>query len=511
MKVSTESTSKRHPNDLSEEQEKGPDEPKRGGLARWMLRWFFANTLISGLMALAWLVLRSGPNPSRLAYPCQQAAFATAVAAFGVPLATAIVSLRHRFEALRATRWGTFATAGLVMCVVGFGAVALDPTGSGYNDGPRLTASPDYRAAVYVVDDAGVIEGDHMTGLDDLIAMMGEEGLAFYESRPALSMEASPDGVVSADDVVLIKINYQWDQRGGTNTDLLKSLIRRIVDHPDGFTGEVVVVENAQFASTEAFDRAQNNAEDKGQSPHDVVASFEAKGYAVSHFDWTLLRTSRVDEFDEGNNDDGYVVSRFKRGLKGRASYPKFTTDAGTPVSLRWGVWDENREAYNRDQLTFINLPVLKSHSATYGATASVKHYMGLVTGRLGTNSHNAIRNGILGEVIGTIGLADLNILDCIWVNGHPNRGPDTSYTDATRVDMLLASQDPVALDRWAVENVLIPTFEANGYQAPWPQPSADPVDPTSDFRIYLDNSMEQILAAGFDVTNDLNAVDVYR
>ena len=32
-------------------------------------------------------------------------------------------------------------------------------------------------------------------------------------------------------------------QRGGTNTDVLKGLIARILEHPDGFTGEVVVVE----------------------------------------------------------------------------------------------------------------------------------------------------------------------------------------------------------------------------------------------------------------------------
>ena len=62
----------------------------------------------------------------------------------------------------------------------------------------------------------------------------------------------------------------------------------------------------------------------------------------------------------------------------------------------------------------------------------------------------------------------------------------------------------------WAVSNILIPAFQANGYSPPWPEPSADPTDPSSDFREYIDWSMHYILAAGFAVTNDLAAIDAY-
>jgi hypothetical protein len=44
----------------------------------------------------------------------------------------------------------------------------------------------------------------------------------------------------------------------------------------------------------------------------------------------------------------------------------------------------------------------------------------------------------------------------------------------------------------------------------PLPRPSADPEDPGSAFRIYIDNSMEALLAAGFEVTNDLDAIDAF-
>jgi hypothetical protein len=60
-----------------------------------------------------------------------------------------------------------------------------------------------------------------------------------------------------------------------------------------------------------------------------------------------------------------------------------------------------------------------------------------------------------------------------------------------------------VAADLWSATEILIPAFIANGYTAPWPSPSADPGDPSSAFRNYLDNSMDRLLSAGINVTND--------
>jgi uncharacterized protein (DUF362 family) len=337
---------------------------------------------------------------------------------------------------------------------------------------------------------------------------MGREGLKFYQSSTE-SLASGPTGIIATDDVVVIKINYQWDERGGTNVDVLRGLIRRVVDHPDSFAGEVVVCENAQFNSVENFDRPENNAQDHGLSPHDVVVAFQLAGYNVSHYDWTSVRYTSVSEYADGNMTDGYVVYPYDSQLHGRVSYPKFQTDAGTYISLKYGIWDPGSSTYDREHLKFINVPVLKSHSASYGATVSVKHYMGVVTRELSTNSHSAIHYGILGALLGEIQPADLNIVDCIWINANPHDGPWTSYSGATRRDELVASVDPVAADIWTVKNILIPAFLANGYSPPWPEPSADPDDPGSDFRQYLDNSMYQILSAGYTVTNDLEQIDM--
>lgn len=483
-----------------------PHESGASRRQRFLRRWFFVNVLLSGLFGLLWLILRSGTKPSRLTYPCQQAALSTASLAFGGPLVAALIA------AWRRTLWALLTPAGVTVAAVGL-FVTLGTWGylSRANAVPRLPIDLllDYRAKLFhVVNCPQDPVGDRFIGLDNLLRMMGREGLKFYRS-PNVALLAGPDGLLARDDTILVKINYQWPERGGTNTDLLSGLIRRIIEHPDGFAGEIVVCENAQFNSTEGFDRAANNAQNTSLSPHDVVVAFKSQGVKISHYDWTLVRYTSVQEYSAGNLQDGYVVGAYNALLQGRPSYPKFKTEYGTYVSLKHGLWDAVGGTYDREHLKFINVPVLKSHHSTYGATACVKHYMGVVTRELSTNSHSAIARGILGAVIGEVRPADLNILDCIWINANPYTGPQTPYGGATRRDQLVASTDPVATDIWAVKNILIPAFLANGYNPPWPTPSADPDDPNSAFRRYLDNSLAYIRTAGFNATNDFNQIDV--
>jgi hypothetical protein len=473
-----------------------------------LLRNFFlTNTIVAGFFALAWLILRTGPKPSRLAYPCQQAALSAATLAFGAPVVSALIAARrHIADGVRKPVGiaivGAVVIGGLGVSGILFRAAATP--------GPQLSPSASYRAQIYHVASCPEDpEGDRFPGLDALIELMGSHGLKLHDSQISTPM-AGPGGIVGADDVVVIKINYQWPQRGGSNTDLLRGLIRLIVDHPDGFTGEVVIAENTQFAGADNFDRTYNNAQIQGQSPRDVANIFSGQGFSVSLYDWTPIRFDSVTEFSTGDMRDGYVVYGYDSGLQSRKSYPKFQTDGGSYVSLRDGIWNPVGGNYDRNRLTVINLPVLKSHHATYGITACVKNYMGLVSAALDTNSHNGIEHGLMGAVMAEIGPPDLNILDCIWINADPYTGPTTSYAGATRRNELVAGTDPVAIDRWAASNILIPAFLNNGFDPPWPEPDATPDDPTSDFRIYLDNSMSALLAGGYNSTNDLGQIDIH-
>jgi hypothetical protein len=334
---------------------------------------------------------------------------------------------------------------------------------------------------------------------------MGDHGLKFYRSSTP-SQLSGPDGIIGSNDVVVLKINYQWSSRGGTNTDMLRGLIRALVDHPDGFRGEIVVGENAQFAGVDGFDRSRNNAEDLTLSPHDVVVGFQNLGYRVSHKDWTTFRNLQTPEGLPCHEGRGYVV---KDTEAGRVSYPRFLTAEQTCVDLAHGIWDSEAGAWDRSRLKFINLPVLKPHGI-YAVTSCVKNFMGVVTTELNTNSHNGVRGGQMGAVMAEIGLPDLNILDCIWIKGHPGAGPDVGAAFTTRSDQLVASTDPIAADIWATTNILIPAYLDNGYSPPWSYPDPDPENPSGTFRTYIDRSMEWLLADGYSVTNDSDSIDAY-
>ena len=384
-------------------------------------RWFVGNSLVAGVLALGWLVLRTGTRPSRLAYQCQQAALATATAALGAPLVGLVLAVRRRLTGGMTGAGAAVAAVAAAVTGIGLWGVLV-----GVDASPRpVAAAPaDVRSAVFHV--ASCPEdpaGDRFPGLDRLVELMGHGGLRLYRSA-ATSLVAGPDGLIGADDVVVVKINYQWAERGGTNTDLLRGLLRALLDHPDGFTGEIVVGENTQFASHSGFDRSSDNAQDAGLSPLDVVDGYRVQGHAVSLVDWKALRFTEVGEYSDGDAADGYVVLPEDPVIGGSVSYPKFQTTDGTFVSLRHGVWDPGTASYDRGRLRLINLPVLKSHHATYGLTACVKNWMGVVTTGLGTGAHSATRYGLLGATMAVVRPADLNILDAIWVNADPTTGP---------------------------------------------------------------------------------------
>jgi hypothetical protein len=246
-----------------------------------------------------------------------------------------------------------------------------------------------------------------------------------------------------------------------------------------------------------------NNAQNVDLSPLDVVEHFKSLGYRVSVNDWGSIKRNQVDATTSCDGGRGYVLKSTGAGM---VSYPKFQTEYGTCVSLEHGVW--NNGGFDRSRLKFINLPVLKPHGAVYGVTACVKNFMGVVTNTL-TPAHDGVAGGLMGSVMAEIGMPDLHILDCIWVAGYPGSGPNIGSM-GTRKDQLVASTDPVAVDIWAATNILIPTFYENGFSPPWPGPDPEPSNPDSEFRGYLDRSMEWILDAGIPVTNDLDQIDVH-
>ncbi|MDO8631259.1 MAG: DUF362 domain-containing protein, partial [Phycisphaerales bacterium] len=425
-------------------------------------------------------------------------------AAFGVPMVAALVAGRAAFLRFLHSVGGKITGMGVAVLFIALLAYAS------YDSQPVViiaTPPPDHHPAVYLVNNArGVLPG-RFGGVDDLVTLMGRSGLKLHRS-PLVGLTAGPDGLIDRDDVVIVKINAQWAQRGGTNTDVLRGILRRIVEHPDGFVGEIIVADNGQGYGS--LDRAENNAEDHGQSPQDVVNDFAAEGWSVSTRLWDAFRTVSVGEYANSDVADGYVLSAaLDPETAIRVSYPKFQSPRGACISYKYGIWDPVSTTYDHDRLVVLNIPVLKTHSI-YAVTGAVKNHMGVITQSLGTESHNGVGRGGLGSVLAEVRVPDLTILDCIWVLARPGWGPSASYTQASRRDQLVAGTDPVALDVWAVKNILVPQILANGYTVADYASTQDPDDPDSTFRRYLDRSMNEMLAAGIPTTNDYNAVRLF-
>ncbi|MEK7755873.1 MAG: hypothetical protein AAB385_01525, partial [Planctomycetota bacterium] len=228
--------------------------------------WRRFDVLLMGCAALLWLILRSGSKPTRLSYPCQQSAFGFAAGVFGAPFVAAVVHGRARLTPHRRAI-GAVAALALVVAVA---AATLFPSLQGSDSlGPlQITLPPNYQPEIFSVPHARGPAAARFGGVDDLVTLMGTSGVKWYRSAVE-DLRSGPNGLIDPDDVVLIKINAQWPERGGTNTDVLRGLIRVVVDHPDGFIGEVIVADNGQNYGN--LNRAQNNAEDTGQSVLDVV------------------------------------------------------------------------------------------------------------------------------------------------------------------------------------------------------------------------------------------------
>ena len=324
---------------------------------------------------------------------------------------------------------------------------------------PTLPANPLFR--VSQIPDQAVTAANRHVGVDALLDVMGRNGLKFFRTSAA-GTENGANGLIAAGDVVLIKVNAQWKYRGCTNSDVVRGVVQRILEHPDGFHGEVVIVENGQGRGSLACDTSSSygnsevhaNAEDDQDSFLWLVDSL-FQDARVSAYLFDPIAGTFIDDSDHVT--DGY------RRLE-NVSYPCFTTAGGRRVELAHGVWSGT--AFD-DNLKLVNIPVLKHHDVGGSEiTGALKHMYGLVSMSDGQSGFR--HYGGLGETCGKMMVAVqtpvLNIMDAIWVSQGALEGTPASAT--TRTNQLVASQDPVALDFWAAKHVLYP-IDSNPNHSP--------------------------------------------
>ncbi|MCP4536094.1 MAG: DUF362 domain-containing protein [Chloroflexi bacterium] len=463
---------------------------------------------------MIWLLLRSGVKPRRLTYPCQRVAAANSVGflAYLAALLGSATLLRRLKETFTPGRLA-FLVIGLLLTATLQGSVttqavpalaqSLDlPGWTSFTAVSDVFVVTDIPEPVYSLDGGDIPSGVapdealHDDGVDSLIDLMEAYGDYFYATT------IHPDGLLGSNDVIVVKVNNQWDGRNGTNTDTVKGVIYRLVNHPDGFTGAVIIAENTQGYNADWYHQtSSNNSQFQDQSYWEVTQAFVSEGYRVCIADWRSLRTNLVADYDVGDNTSGYVLedadSSPEEQGHGRLSYPKFQINCSgmdLSISMKQGIW--NGSSFDNNRLKMINMPVLKRHNSAW-ATISVKNYLGFITtcsgaecsisvprwvnpndkhcwmlgpsdnGTVCAGADYAPGYGLIARQMARIRRADLNIVDAIWVNPRDNAG---WHGEAQRLDVLLSSRDPFAVDYYASDYLLGPLIRqqygaASGYE----------------------------------------------
>jgi hypothetical protein len=314
-------------------------------------------------------------------------------------------------------------------------------------------------------------------GMDTLLHLLATNGTKFYQSVQHGEL-SGPTGLIAVDDVVVLKVNAQWKCRGGTNTDMLCGLIHRILQHPDGFRGEVVVFENGQGRPA-AFDGMHNdadmaeykpfpelngkvivNAEQQNVTTIDYLVNHVFAGKPVSAFLMDPYRNVWIAADDRTTNGYRRIGAPGTRCI----SYPCFTTTHRHRIELKEGLWTGSGYAQN---LKLIHCPVLKDHSGDIGMTGALKIVYGTLSMSDGTSArrHYQDLGSQCARMWTEVRPADLNILDCIWVSygsmeaGGQHVSGCAGYPPSitSRQNVLLAGHDPLALDYHANKHILLP------------------------------------------------------
>ena len=329
--------------------------------------------------------------------------------------------------------------------------------------------------------------------IDTLLLMMQTKNI--YLNKTALH----PYGIVSSDNIVIIKGNFQWTNRNTTSTDRIKGLIWRILNHPDGFSGEIIVCDNTQGYGINDED---NNSEDPEQSIIDVVNTFKLKGYPVFLRDWSYIWDVVVEEYSSGDYNDGFVYES-----DSKISYPKFTSPSGNyKISLKYGIWNSNSLNYNLNRLCIIDFPVLKAHSWS-GATIALKNWIGVLTTAYADERYGGSNSmhynyffgsyALVAKVMGAT-FPKLTIVDAAWTSASSN----STLNDTIHTKMLLSSTDPCAASWYAAKYILTPVA-IDPY-------NTNPDLPGSNYKNNLESWTNCLKDSGFACTKDSSEISVY-
>jgi hypothetical protein len=333
-------------------------------------------------------------------------------------------------------------------------------------------------------DDPSIAPGLHYyhKGLEELLQKMALHGIPLWRSfssyappSPPLQfppegsgpdggfglgsgLYGGPSGLFRNDDIIVIKINAVAASHCMVNVDILKGLIQRILDHPDGFRGEVIVLDKF-------FDDDPPNSFHTRNTVSAVCNSFP--DHLVSRV--TLKDLVWYDRKEDEPRNGFVELEDLYPDLPAakRVSYPKFTTRYGTHIDLRQGWW--NGTGYDRERVRLIGYSVLKDQGWT-AVTCCLKNFLGITN--IGTvkfggsendpdlgwhRSHEGIyKTGLLGRILRIVRFPDLFLVDATRILAQPPLGPMRPQGPYVQPGILLAGFDPVNLDYYAAKEILL-------------------------------------------------------
>jgi hypothetical protein len=405
-------------------------------------RWPFGARSLSiliGLSALAWVVLRTGRKPTRIAYPCQRAALSTSWMFLCIPLAGFITSARWRRPAV----W-IAAIAVSILALVFAGAPALwstpgDATAAAltaYGERVPAWSGRGFPGRVVRVHDVDATSWDFDEGWfgdyvdQEVVTAMMNEGLLELTGTQTVhdAWEVLIPGFTPGEKLA-IKVNFN-----NTSTEPPGPSIDAIIEPVNALLGGLI---EYGFEAPDITVYDVTHAAHNGRMPQRFVDGCDYPGVSFVAY---------------VGNPDPYSDTEFVR----------FDPPSGPGISDR----PLANAVVDADYL--INMPIAKRHDYA-GVTLSFKHHFGSIDHNDYCHTYvfpayanyspdyNPLVELYMNEHIG--GKTVLTVIDCLYGNWEHLYSPPRPWTTfgGDAPNSLFLATDPVAVDCVAADFL---TFE---------------------------------------------------
>src|SRR3989304_9601274 len=165
--------------------------------------------VLFGAASLAWFIFRTGTKPTRIVYPCQRAALANSSILLGLSIPVWLTSAQAKTKNFISKRGLSLIILFIIPNMVIRGSQFLGDTqlaGAANPNQELILSLAPMQASSSPASNLYVVNGRANAHVNELINLMGSNGLLFYKSDTS-GKNQGPNGLIANNDVILIKIN----------------------------------------------------------------------------------------------------------------------------------------------------------------------------------------------------------------------------------------------------------------------------------------------------------------